>query len=150
MAVKASACNYKSQGRIWEDKQIPPTVFYLGWVSLDGVEDVDEDEEDGDEETHPARDALGVDKEADPADDDEEAGGEVEGDDVEADFPGQHQLEASNTATSKQVSNTEQANDHNKNKFHLRPVFFPQFNTVSIPTCNSFSMLWSRCSPAWK
>ena len=99
MAVKASACNYESQGRIWEDKQIPPTVFYLGWVSLDGVEDVDEDEEDGDEETHPARDALGVDKEADPADDDEEAGGEVEGDDVEADFPGQHQLEASNTET---------------------------------------------------
>ena len=113
MAVKASACNYKSQGRIWEDKQIPPTVFYLGWVSLDGVEDVDEYEEDGDEETHPARDALGVDKEADPADDDEEAGGEVEGDDVEADFPGQHQLEASNTATSKRSedSNTEQAND---------------------------------------
>ena len=79
--------------------QIPPPVFYLGWVSLDGVEDVDEDEEDGDEETHPARDALGVDEEADPADDDEEAGGEVEGDDVEAGFPGQHQLEASNTAT---------------------------------------------------
>ena len=103
--------------------KIPPPVFYLGWVSLDGVEDVDEDEEDGDEETHPARDALGVDKEADPADHDKEAGREVEGDDVEADFPGQHQLEASNTATSKQVSNTEQANDHNKNKFHLRPFF---------------------------
>ena len=74
-------------------------AFYLWWVSLDGVEDVDEDEEDGDEETHPAGDALGVDKEADPADHDEEAGREVEGDDVEADFPGQHQLEASNTET---------------------------------------------------
>ena len=81
-------------------------TYYLGRVSLDGVEDVDEDEEDGDEQAHPAGDALGVDEEADPADHHEQAGGEVEGDDVETHFPGKHQLEAGNTATRKQLQVT--------------------------------------------
>ena len=71
---------------------------HLWRVGLDGVEDVDEDEEDGDEEAHPAGDALRVDKEGDPADDDEEAGGEVVGDHVEGHLPRQHQLKPSDAA----------------------------------------------------
>ena len=37
---------------------------HLGTVCLDGVVDVDEDQEDGDQESHPARDDLRVYKEA--------------------------------------------------------------------------------------
>ena len=40
--------------------------------------DVDEDEEEGDQHGHPARDHLGVDQEADPGDDHEEAGHPVQ------------------------------------------------------------------------
>ena len=59
----------------------------LGRVGLDRVVDVDEDEEEGDQHGHPARDHLGVDQEADPGDDHEEAGGEVVGDDVRHHMP---------------------------------------------------------------
>ena len=74
----------------------PQDPGHLRRVRLDGVEDVDEDEEDGDEEAHPAGDALRVDEEGDPADDDEEGGGEVVGDHVEGHLPRQHQLKPSN------------------------------------------------------
>ena len=39
---------------------------HLGGVGGDGVEDVDEDEEEGDEEGHPARDDIHRDEEGDP------------------------------------------------------------------------------------
>ena len=63
-------------------------------VDLDGVVDVYEDEEESDKHRHPARDHLRVDEEADPGDDNEEAGGEVVRDDVEAHLAGEDQLEA--------------------------------------------------------
>ena len=45
----------------------------LGGVSVDIVEDVDEDEEEGDEQRHAARDDVGWDEEGDPGDQDKEA-----------------------------------------------------------------------------
>ena len=64
----------------------------LGDVGGDGVEDVDEDEEHGDEQRHPAGHDVGGDEEADPGDDDEHAGGEVARDDVVRHLPPQRQL----------------------------------------------------------
>ena len=55
---------------------------HLWSVGGDSVEDVDEDEEEGDEERHAAGDDVRGDEEGDPGDHDEEAGGEVVGDDV--------------------------------------------------------------------
>ena len=54
--------------------------------------------------------------------------------------------------TSKQstVRKTEQVNDHKWNNFYLRQAIVLTNITVSIPTCSSFGVLWSRCSPAWK
>ena len=40
------------------------SVVYLGTVCLNGVMNVDEDEEDGDQQRHAARDDLGVHQEA--------------------------------------------------------------------------------------
>ena len=66
----------------------------FGDLAGDAVEDVDEAEEDGDEDSHAAGDALGRHEEADPGDDDEHAGGEVVGDDVERHLASQRQLES--------------------------------------------------------
>ena len=41
---------------------------HLGGVGGDGVEDVDEDEEEGDQEGHPAGDDVHRDEEGDPGD----------------------------------------------------------------------------------
>ena len=54
----------------------------LGDVGGDGVEDVDEDEEHGDEESHPARHILRGDEEADPGHQHEHGGGQVPRDQV--------------------------------------------------------------------
>ena len=67
---------------------------HLRGVCLDGVVDVDEDEEECDQHRHPPGDHLGVDQEADPGDAHEEAGGEVVGDDVKAHLAREDQLEA--------------------------------------------------------
>ena len=67
----------------------------LGDLVGDAVEDVDEAEEDGDEDRHPAGDTLGRHEEADPGHDDEHAGGEVVGDDVEGHLASQCQLKSS-------------------------------------------------------
>ena len=40
------------------------STVYLGTVGLNGVMNVDEDEEDGDQQRHAARDDLGVHQEA--------------------------------------------------------------------------------------
>ena len=53
-----------------------------GDIAGDAVEYVDEDEEDCDEDRHPARDTLGGNEEADPADNDEHSSWEVVSDDV--------------------------------------------------------------------
>ena len=45
----------------------------LGGVSVDIVEDVDKDKEEGDEQRHAARDDVGWDEEGDPGDQDKEA-----------------------------------------------------------------------------
>ena len=63
-------------------------------VGLDGVVDVDEDEEEGDQHRHPAGDHLWVDQEADPRDDDEQSRWEVVGDDVEAHLAREDDLKA--------------------------------------------------------
>ena len=55
----------------------------LGNLVGDAVEDVDKTEEHSDEDGHPAWHTLWGHEEADPGDDDEHAGGEVVGDDVE-------------------------------------------------------------------
>ncbi len=47
-------------------------TFRLGSVCCDAVEDVDQDEEEGDEERHPAGDHVGRHDEADPGDDNEQ------------------------------------------------------------------------------
>ena len=54
----------------------------FGGVGVDVVEDVDKDEEESDEQRHAPGDDVGRDEEGDPGDEDEEAGGEVVGDDV--------------------------------------------------------------------
>ena len=59
----------------------------LGDIVSDAVKDVDQTEEDRDKNCHPARDALGRDKEGDPGDYDEHAGGEVVCDNVESHLP---------------------------------------------------------------
>ena len=48
----------------------------------DAVEDVDQDEEEGDEKRHPAGHDLRLDEEGHPRDDDEHAGGQVDLDEV--------------------------------------------------------------------
>ena len=45
----------------------------LGGVSVDIVEDIDKDKEEGDEQRHAARDDVGWDEEGDPGDQDKEA-----------------------------------------------------------------------------
>ena len=60
----------------------------------DGVEDVDQDQEDGDEEGHPARNDFRGDEEADPGDDDEHSGWKVVGDDVVRDLALERQFES--------------------------------------------------------
>ena len=73
--------------------QLTPTAngpffpAHLGYVGGDGVEDVDEDEEDGDEQRHPAGDDGRRHQEGDPGDDDEHARREVVRDDVVGDLP---------------------------------------------------------------
>ena len=44
----------------------------------DAVENIDEDEEESDQHGHPARHHLGLDQEADPADDHKHGAGEVD------------------------------------------------------------------------
>ena len=48
-------------------------VFHLWGVGGDGVEDVDEDEEEGDEEGHPAWNDVHRDEEGDPGNNHEQA-----------------------------------------------------------------------------
>ena len=43
-----------------------PSACHLGGVGGDGVEDVDEDKEEGDEESHPARNHVHRNQEGDP------------------------------------------------------------------------------------
>ena len=64
----------------------------LGDVGGDGVEDVDEDEEHGDEESHPAGHILRGDEEADPGHQHEHGRGQVPRDQVVGDLPPQHHL----------------------------------------------------------
>ena len=66
--------------------------LHLGRVSLDGVVDVDENQEQCYQHGHPPWNDLGVDQEADPGDAHEQAGGEVVCDDVETHLPGENQL----------------------------------------------------------
>ena len=58
------------------------------------VENIDEDEEEGDEQRHPARDDLGRDEEGDPGDDDEEHARPVDLEDHLVALPAQHHAEA--------------------------------------------------------
>ena len=67
----------------------------FGDLAGDAVEDVDEAEEDGDEDSHAAGDALGRHEEADPGHADEHHGGEVVGDDVVRHLAPQRHLEPS-------------------------------------------------------
>ena len=64
----------------------------LGDVGGDGVEDVDEDEEHGDEESHAAGHILRGDEEADPGHQHEHGGGQVPRDQVGGNLPPQHHL----------------------------------------------------------
>ena len=86
----------------------------LGRVRRHRVEDVDEHQEEGDEERHPAGDHVHRDEEGDPGHDDEQAwraglnkyfcdfkeilgvltGGKVVGDDVGGDVSGEHHFKA--------------------------------------------------------
>ena len=57
-------------------------TFCFGDISGDGVEDVDQDEEDGDKQGHPSRDHIRGNQERDPGHHDKHPGGEVTRDDV--------------------------------------------------------------------
>ena len=57
-------------------------TFCFGDVCGDGVEDVDQDEEDGDQERHPPGDHVRGDQEWDPGHHDKHPGGEIASDDV--------------------------------------------------------------------
>ena len=64
----------------------------LGDVGGDGVEDVDEDQEHGDQQRHAPGHILRGDEEADPGHQHEHGGGQVPGDQVGGNLPPQHHL----------------------------------------------------------
>ena len=53
---------------MFHSKLFGKQVLHLWGVGGDGVEDIDEDEEEGDEEGHPARDDVHGDEEGNPGD----------------------------------------------------------------------------------
>ena len=77
-----------------DDKRFNGCETIGSWnVAGDAIEDVDKDEEDSDEDGHPARNTLRRHEEADPGDNDEHTGGEVVGHNVVGHLPVQRQLE---------------------------------------------------------
>ena len=66
----------------------------LSLFSRGGVEHVDEDEAEGDEEDDPSGHNVGRDEEGDPGHGDEHGGGQVDGEDEGAEGPRQLHLEA--------------------------------------------------------
>ena len=77
IAVKPDTDKGRSKESFFKNK-----TFCFGDICGDGVEDVDQDEEDGDQERHPPGDHVRGDQERDPGHHDEHPGGEVTRDDV--------------------------------------------------------------------
>ena len=93
LEIKDNSINHKGSKHEEDTGQHPYLngcqTLCLGTVGVDIVEDVDQDKEERDEESHPAWDNVGGNEEADPGDQDEQTGGEIVGNNVGHHMAGQ-------------------------------------------------------------